>query len=129
MKEAILVTGLVTRRVRMGEFAHYHYLSNFPPLIATDGVVLEPMKEVTVEERIVPITQFCYGNGRPDLYVAYSHEIEELLGIPFQVILKEKETALGEAKRLRSMSAWEHIKAAYKLICAALAAHRKGRRK
>ena len=78
--------------------------------------MLIPTEEISVTERIVPITQFCYGNGKPDLYVAYSQEVEELLGMPFRIILKEKSDAIAEADRLRNLTAWEHIKSAYRII-------------
>ena len=116
MKTAILVTGLKTELVRRTDFARYHPVSELRPLLATDGQLLETCEPITVTERIVPITQFCFGNGNPDLYVAYSHEVEELLGIPFRIILQEKATAEREARQLRSMTAWQHIKIAFNLI-------------
>lgn len=83
------------------------------PFIATDGEMLTPT-EVTVTERVVPITQFCRP-GHPDLYIAYTEEVEEMLGVPIRVILKEKDEAISALERLRSMTAWQHIKAAWKL--------------
>lgn len=119
MREATLVTGLKMERVRIGADNEVRYRTmEMMPLFASDGAMLFPEKTINVVDGIVPVTRFCYGNGKPDLYVAYSHEVEEILGIPFQVILKEKEAALKERDRLRSMTAWQHIKKAYRLIVA-----------
>ena len=120
MKMATLVTGLQKQAVYRGETARYISHTMPYPLMATDGELLMPTEEITVKERIVPITQFCYGNGKPDLYVAYSHEVEEILGIPFRIILKERSDAFAENERLRSLSAWDHIKTAYGIIKAEL---------
>ena len=127
--EAILVTGLVTQRVMRRDFATYHTCGSVRPLIASDGQLLETMEEVTVQQQIVPITQFCFGNGNPNLYVAYTEEVEQLLGIPFRIILREKADAEAENRRLRGLTAWQHIKAAYNIIMAAIGAFARKRAK
>ena len=113
MKTAILITGLVKERVFRTDAAHYHQMSELRPFVATDGKMLVS-PEMTVTEKVVPITQFCRP-GRPDLYIAYSEEVEELLGVPIRVILKEKDEALAELFKWRSMTAWQHIKAAWRV--------------
>ena len=83
------------------------------PFLATDGEMLIAPEELTVTERIVPITQFCRP-GHPDLYIAYTEEVEELLGVPIRVLLKEKDEAIAALDRFRSMTPWQYIKCAWK---------------
>lgn len=42
---------------------------------------------------IVPVNQICFSDGRPDTYVAYSEEVERLIGVPVRVIKKQAEAA------------------------------------
>ena len=116
---ATLITGLVMQRVIMGRnaSAHYYTVPELGPLIASDGEILALTEPMKITERVVPITKVC-SRGKSDLYIAYSEEVEELLGVPVRVILKEKDAAYAELNRLRSMSAWEHIKTAYRLCIA-----------
>jgi len=80
------------------------------------------MKPLTVEHVVVPITQFCRP-GRPDVYIAYSREVEELLGVPIRTLITEKDEAIAslnnfrhEVAKLRGMTPWQHIKAALRII-------------
>jgi hypothetical protein len=115
MRQAILITGLETSFVRIDKSARYYQQIALRPLMATDGEILIPEEELTVTEKVVPITQFCRP-GRPDVYIAYSEEVEDMLGVPFRVMLKEKEQALAEAERLRNLTAWQHIKRAWQIV-------------
>ena len=115
MREATFVRGLVIERVRMVNRDELRYqMWDRLPSVASDGTLL--LTEDTGQERIIPITEFCYGNGKPTVYLAYSEEVESLLGLPFRVILKEKEQAIAERNRLLDMTAWQHIKKAFWLI-------------
>lgn len=54
---------------------------------------------VDVQQKIVPVTRIC-NTGKEDIYVAYTQETEDLLGIPVRTIL-------GDAERFRSqVNAW-----------------------
>ncbi len=46
--------------------------------------------EVKTKKHLVPITRLCC-MGKPDLYVAYTEYLEEVLGIPIRTIIKDKE--------------------------------------
>jgi hypothetical protein len=129
MRKATLITGLETQMVMMhhvDEGARYHVMPPMRPLIASDGAMSEPFEEMTVTEQVVPITHLCQP-GKPDLYIAYSEEVEELIGMPFRTILREKnqaqaalQTALNTVHELRSMTAWQHIKEAWQKLVPAL---------
>lgn len=95
---------------------------DMPALMATDGEMLIPFEEMTITESVVPVTEFCI-NGKRDIYIAYSREVEELLGIPIEIILREKDAAIAakdraiiSLNRLQAMTAWQHIKEAWNCI-------------
>lgn len=115
MRTATLITGLKTCQVRCDRFARYHEVVGLQPLIASDGEMLLADLKTTVTERIVPITQFCRP-GKPNLYIAYSQEVEDLLGVPIRVLLQEKDAAYAALNRLENMTVWEHAKLAWKLL-------------
>lgn len=50
---------------------------------------------------IVPVNQICFSDGRPDTYVAYSEEVERLIGVPVRVIKKQAEAAEDNAQVAR----------------------------
>ena len=115
MREAILVTGLKTQRVRCGKEVEYQI---YDPLFATDGNMLCPTETVDIQSRIVPVSEI-WRNGNPKLYIAYSHEVEELLGVPINAIIHQGELVAKRANRLevevdslKGMTRWQHIKAA-----------------
>ena len=114
MRQATLIIGLETRIVYCGQDVRYYTTGPLDyPLMASDGEI--STEKMTVPEKIVPITQFCRP-GKPDVYIAYSEEVEELLGVPIRCILKENDAAIAQAAALRSMTAWQHIKVAWRLI-------------
>lgn len=120
MRRAKFIAGFVIHEVMATK--DYRYVSRYserPLAIASDGECLLSPEGFTVDERVVPITQFCRP-GRPDLYVAYSEEVEDLLGIPIRCILREKDearAALSAAHAVidghNSLSAWGHLKLAW----------------
>ena len=71
--------------------------------------------------------QFCH-TGKPDVFIAYSEEVEELLGIPVRCMQKELETlraslssatynekkAKDKLLKFQSMSRWERFKFLFK---------------
>ena len=113
MKSATLITGLVKTQVFRIDRACYYQLRELSMFQATDGEMLAS-PEMTITERVVPITQFCRP-GRPDLYIAYTEEVEELLGVPIRILLKEKDEAISALHTLRSMTPWQHIKTAWEI--------------
>ena len=117
--EAVLIKGLVTERIyRLDKNARYFTLPELRPFIASDDNLLAAESNIT--EHVVPITQFCRP-GRPDIYIAYSHEVEDFLGVPISVLIKEKAQAYAELQRLRSLTAWQHIKKAWHLFAVQIA--------
>lgn len=46
------------------------------------------VSDFPIEREIIPVLQFCKAGG-PDLLVAYSSEVEELLGVPIRTLSKE----------------------------------------
>jgi len=73
---------------------------------------------------VVPITQICFADGRPDLYVAYSEEVETLIGVPVRAMKKraevEEESAavnaakfnilLDTARELVGLGFWDRLR-------------------
>lgn len=119
MHDAILITGLKTQRIRRIKHAQYYDMQHLCPLMASDGEIF--ISEEAVKRRVVPITQFCYGRGKPDVYLAISHEVEDLLGVPFNIVLKERgefaaecSRLRGEVARLKAVTLWRHLKAVVK---------------
>ena len=117
MRKAILVTGLKTTEVLCGREARYRVFEPLP-LFATDGAMLHPTETIDVQERIVPVTEI-WKNGNPILYVAYTHEVEELLQVPINCIIAEKRRCQERAdslqlkvNRLEGMTPYQHIKSA-----------------
>ena len=120
MREAILVTGLKTQRVRCGKEVEYRVFDP-TPLFATDDTMLCPNEAIDIQSRIVPVSEI-WKNGNPKLYIAYSHEVEELLGVPINAIIKAREQAQEhadslqrEVNGLKGMTRWQHIKAALRI--------------
>ena len=121
MRKGTLITGLELTEVVINGTEVRYPVWDLPPIFTTDDKLLTPLSECCVQEVVVPITQFCKP-GKPDVYIAYSKEVEELLGMPFSMILREKasalqarELAVRKVSKLEAMTAWEHIKAAWRI--------------
>lgn len=56
-----------------------------------------------IESHVVPVSRVCR-TGHPDLFIAYSPQVEEKLGVPIRAILRE-----AEASRLAWNSARDHM--------------------
>lgn len=99
MRTAHFVSRLIVEEVRdLSSVRYYEHVMPEFPIVATDGAVLDIEHAVT--EHIAPVYHICR-TGRQDLYVAYSKQVEELLGIPIRLLVEEKESARGETRRLQ----------------------------
>jgi hypothetical protein len=103
MIEAKLVRGLVVERVLDEdpdklEYSYYDHVS-----FATDGkVVLHPKSQKEIRKG-VPVIELC-NYGKHNVYVAYSDEVEELIGVPIRTIMKE----LVDSRKLVERLIGEH---------------------
>lgn len=90
MRKATLVRGLILEEVHSQKYAEYYSTSTskWPwtvPVKGEDTVLLLHEYENVPIKHVVPIHRFCQ-SGKPDTYIAYSHEIEELLGLPIRAM-------------------------------------------
>jgi FtsZ-binding cell division protein ZapB len=72
----------------------------------------------TLRKRLAPIIQICH-QGREDVFVAYTKETEELLGVPVKLLKEEKDrldqsnTYLRtEVSKLKDRNYWLHEESA-----------------
>lgn len=122
MKTVKLIEGLVTKDVpiNVNDPAYHKYYT-----LTSDGELLA----AEVKEYVVPVTYFGY-QGNPGIYIAYSQEVEDLLGIPIGILAEENkrlkvdlyekrreayETTLAleelklEVKRFNNLPWWKRI--------------------
>ncbi len=98
MKRATLITGLVYEIVPLAsgqeyvEYVVHHGVLPVTHVQDSDSVLLTG----SVQSRAVPVSRVCFSDERPDLYVAYSEEVERLLGAPIRAI--RERAAAAEAK-------------------------------
>lgn len=123
MRKKVIVVDVQVQEVLAHSLTHYEYYSHDAAHLIdpVEGPMICP--EVKTKKHLVPITRFCF-TGKPDLYVAYTEYLEEVLGIPIRIILKEKEESLGayqgarkEAERwkgrysaINCMTLWQRFK-------------------
>lgn len=99
----------------------YHMMGPVPPLpvMPDDHDPEFLLADYTIETQVVPVHYLRTGNRnvRDDMYIAYSKEVQELLGMPFDIIRKEKEqmykhNAVLDAKlyRVKTAKVWQRIK-------------------
>ena len=113
MKMVNFVSGLRTSLVPCydAETIRYHEMQR--PIPVSDYKVLDLTE--TVQTRVATVFHIC-AIGKKDVYVAYSEEVERLLGIPIRCIVKEKTVAVAESNRYQSrlrmisgMSTWKRL--------------------
>ena len=100
MKRVKFVESLNVKEVAVGscvDMMRYATLEECAPIDGTDRI-LAPVKTNT---RVVPIHQFCE-SGKPDIFIAYSKEVEELLGMPFNVLHNDLKEAKAYSERIKS---------------------------
>ena len=114
MRKAILVRGLITEEVHSQKYAEYYSTRAWPwrvPVKGEDTMLLLD-KNIACDHHIVPVHRFCR-TGNLDTYVAYSHEIEELLGIPIQAMTKQIDNLSSELEIQRIV----HSRLTSKYVC------------
>jgi hypothetical protein len=95
MQKAILVTKLVYEEVPVlsgGDYVEYIVRGGNPgyaSIVNYDAVLLTEK----VYCNVVPVNEVCFADGRPRLYVAYSEEVERLLGVPVRAISTRAQVA------------------------------------
>lgn len=130
MKYVTFISGLKIEKVpHFGrDELDYHLLIHCTR--TDDGAVLGMSKEMPLDTRTVPITELC-GLGRDDVYIAYSEEVEKLLGIPIRTLVADLVTrkrlisefieekrriyieshyAQSQLRLLRTANLWQRIK-------------------
>lgn len=113
MRKTVLLVDVQVTEVQAFSLSQYEYYSHEAAHLIdpVEGPMVCP--EVKVNKHLVPITRFCH-TGKPDLYVAYTEYLEEVLGIPIRTIIKEKDEWLGACQSARKEA--ERWKARYSAI-------------
>ncbi len=81
------IRDLVVEEVMAVSIVEYATYKPMPPVMFDSDTVALDLVE---ERRVVPINQIC-GPNQPDLYIAYSQEVEELLKVPIACITRQCE--------------------------------------
>ena len=114
MRKAILVRGLITEEVHSQKYAEYYSTRAWPWRVPVKGedTMLLLNTDIAHEHHVVPVHRFCQ-TGKPDTYVAYSHEIEKLLGIPIQSMTNQIDTLSSDLETQRMI----HSRLESKYVC------------
>lgn len=98
MKYVNFVSGLVVEKVpHLGKDDMDYNTVSFPAQL-DDGTLLGLSTGVQKYTRTVPIFHMC-GLGKADTYVAYSEEMEQLLGIPIRALVEERDMHKHQSSR------------------------------
>lgn len=127
VRKVKLIMGLIVEEVlahsdRIEYFSNNSINANYS--IASDGKILDT-KYIT--KSIIPIHKFC-AIDKPTLYIAYSDEVEELLGNPIRTCIAETERARkrekdlacqafdarNELNKYKTMKFWSRLKFLFK---------------
>lgn len=110
MRTAIFIEALVTKDVPIlsGEQVCYERMN--PELCArmpdtNEYVPVEMLRDSTSETVFVPVHRICKSLGHgaySDTYFAYSEEFEEMVGLPFRLIVEEKDSLKGQINTLNA---------------------------
>ncbi len=96
------------------EEVRYHMMGPAPPIpILTDETEEYLLTEATVETMVVPVHMLRTGNRnvRDTLYIAYSKEVQDLLGMPFDVMKRELDECRAHAEvQLHMLDKYRHAK-------------------
>ena len=128
MRRVKVITGLKIEERFAGDHVEVWKQAFYPPypsrIQGTDDYLVS---DFPIEREIVPVLRFCKA-GKPGLLVAYSSEVEELLGVPIRTLSKENaalrsavggtrstanakiHAALKTLHRYRYMTFWQRIK-------------------
>lgn len=100
MRYVNFVSGLRVEEVPHVGKQDMEYFSLSNPVLLDDGTALGASFSTAYERRIVPIIQMC-GLGAENVFVAYSDEVEELLGIPIRTLVAERDNFKRNANQYR----------------------------
>jgi hypothetical protein len=94
-RKVLFIRDLVVEEVHIADVHEYAYYGRTtqPVLFGHDAVAVS---EVVCDKKIVPFNQICQ-EGKPDLFIAYSEEVEELLGQPIRAIKAQADYAQKQA--------------------------------
>jgi len=109
MKTAIFIEDLIVKKVMATDYYEYHP-HTVPEFTARcEDIILESFDETEAFKRkIVPINRIC-SSTKPDLYIAYSEEVEELLGVPIRAILDKAEAIQQKHSRVLHANLWHRV--------------------
>ncbi len=104
MRQVTLVKGLVTEQVlASSDFVEVRMFGNDATNLR-DGSFAEPI-EMEVERTFLPIHSFfenCQG-VRKEAYIAYTDEVKELLGVPFDIMKSKMEQYQGQYYKTKDL--------------------------
>lgn len=90
MIEVTVITGLEKKLVPLmrGDEITYQTLDGLQPVSYSGGEFLEMQP---IKERVIPVHMICRVDfGKPNYtHIAYTEEVEQLLGIPFNALKRE----------------------------------------
>lgn len=98
MKYVAFVSGLVVEKVPHFGKDDVDYFTSAHPMRLDDGSGLGMSSKYLPAKRTVPIFEM-FGVGKIDAYVAYSEEVETLLGIPIRALVAERDMHKHQSSR------------------------------
>ena len=113
MRRVKVITGLKIEERFAGDHVEVWKQVFYPPyptrIQGTDDFLVS---DFPIEREIIPVLTFCK-TGKPDVFVAYSSEVEELLGVPIRKLSKEN-AGLHDVVLRTKAKVNEHARAANK---------------
>ncbi len=103
MRWVTVVTGLVTEKAMARGDGKVIYACAHP-IMARDGVVLDGSEKLAeITSMVLPISDFhrLGPEGRDDWYVAWTPEVEDLLGVPYSAMTERLRSQEAQLIRLR----------------------------
>lgn len=104
MRRVKVVTGLKVEERWAGDCVEVFKQVFYPPyptnIRGTDDFLIS---DFPIEREIIPVLPFCT-RGKPDLLVAYSAEVEEILGVPIRALSKENDELRLVARDIRDQA-------------------------
>ena len=114
MRKVTFIRGLLIEEIFAQDVVEYVDFAE--PRKRVGGVVLN----TKFEKKIIPVSEFRFECGTKDLYIAYSEEVERILGIPIRLLIEGAKSAEATANRLRSkieaikaLSRWQRFKSVF----------------
>jgi hypothetical protein len=117
MREVTFIESFNIRTVMAGDIFEYQLMGEVPNIAIGTDTFLE---SVPIETKIAPVTRLC-DSAKPDVFIAYSQEVEDTLGIPIKIIIDRSKECHAELYNLQiwqsgilRMTMWDRIKAVFK---------------